>query len=73
MDSLLEEKKELLDKVHSLEHETEKLKKHLLEAGSKIETIQARLTDAEKRAQSAEMKLRTFLGKTAEQIASGRI
>lgn len=58
----MEEKKALVDRVHFLEHEIEKVTKKYLEAVSRIDTFEAKLTDTEKRAKSAEMKLRTLLG-----------
>ena len=56
------EKKTLLDQLAMLEEEKKKLQKMYIEASSNLESVQIRLQDAERRAKSSEMKLRTFLG-----------
>lgn len=61
--SIVEEKKLLLDKVEYLEHENEKLTRKFLEANGRTESLEEKFNDVEKRAKSAEMRLKTFLGK----------
>lgn len=62
VDNIMDEKRELMDKVHHLEHENEKMNRKFLEATSKLDSFETKLSDAENKAKSAEMKLRTFLG-----------
>lgn len=59
----MEEKRSLLDKVQSLEHETEKYQRLYMEKCSVVDSAESRLQEAEKRVKSSEMKLKTFLGK----------
>ncbi|XP_021960542.2 centrosomal protein of 290 kDa [Folsomia candida] len=62
--SIVEEKKLLLDKVEYLEHENEKLTRKFLEANGRTESLEEKFNDVEKRAKSAEMRLKTFLDVT---------
>jgi hypothetical protein len=59
----MEEKKALLDQIHHLEKERSKFSKLYVEGTGIVESIENRLSEAEQRAKSAEMKLKTFLGK----------
>jgi len=59
--ALIDEKRGLLDRVHSLEQETEKYQRLYMEKCSVVDSFDSRLMDAEKRAKSSEMKLRAFL------------
>lgn len=58
----MEEKRTLLDRVQSLEKETEKFQRLFMEKSSVVDSYESRLLDAEKRVKSSEMKLKALLG-----------
>lgn len=59
----MDEKRNLLDRVQSLEQETDKYQRMYMEKCSVVDSYENRLQDAEKRVKSSEMKLRALLGK----------
>ncbi|ODN05415.1 hypothetical protein Ocin01_01256, partial [Orchesella cincta] len=59
--ALMDEKRTLLDRVQSLEQETEKFQRMYMEKCTVVDSYENRLQDAEKRAKSTEMKLKAFL------------
>lgn len=66
----MDEKRSLLDRVQSLEQETDKYQRLYMEKCSVVDSFDNRLQDAENRAKSAEMKLRALLGKIHYNILS---
>jgi len=64
LESLMNEKRSLLDEVQNLQEEKTKYHRLYVEASSRVEALDLRFTDADKRAKSAEMKLKSFLGES---------
>lgn len=59
--NLIEEKQLLMDQLHELEHDKSKYHQKYLESVAIIDNLQINLLDTEKKAKSAEMKLKSFL------------
>ena len=69
----MDEKRSFLDRVHTLEAEMKKNEKHHEASDCAVDELKSRLADAEKRANSSEMKLRAFLGNYSLLIQFGSL